>query len=367
MPGPGGGGGSRGGGFGGGSFGGGRGGGGFGGGSFGGTFGGSNNGGSFGGHHHGHHHHGPVFVGRGWRGYGYGGGLGGGCFTVVVIGLFIFFGLIWFLGEPSQVTVNGEQIYIGQNGVLYDEATMQKYADEKYQQYFGDSSAYEDNVLLVFLTNEEADGYYTIAWVGDNIDYSISEMFGEYSEYGDALYQHINTDYFGYSLDTDFARVIDEMTSSIETLGLESSFVSESDKTTVPASKFVNLTGFELTADIVDKALADFTAKTGIPCVIVVDYAERVFGGGNQSVTQIIPGVSAEAVTTDGNSGQVTVTDNNEKVVAVRDLSVSTIAIVVLGIMAVIGVTVAVIFMRTKKKNNAKKDDAPKNDMPWEL
>ena len=350
MPGPGGGGGSRGGGFGGGSFGGGRGGGGFGGGSFGGTFGGSNNGGSFGGHHHGHHHHGPVFVGRGWRGYGYGGGLGGGCFTVVVIGLFIFFGLIWFLGEPSQVTVNGEPIYIGQNGVLYDEATMQKYADEKYQQYFGTSSAYEDNILLVFLSNEAADGYYTIAWIGDNIDYSISEMFGEYSEYGDALYQHINTDYFGYSLDTDFARVIDEMTSSIETLGLESSFVSESDKTTVPASKFVNLTSFELTADIVDKALADFTAKTGIPCVVVVDYAERVFGG-SENVGEIITSASAQGTVTES---------KNEKVVAVRQLSVSSVAIVVLGVMAVIGVAAAVIFMRSRKKNDNK------NDMPWE-
>lgn len=349
MPGPGGSG-RGGGGFGGGSFGGGSGGG-FGGGTFGGTFGGSNNGGSFGGHHHGHHHHGPVFFGRGWRGYGYGGGLGGGCFTVVVIGLFIFFGLIWFLGEPSQVTVNGEQIYVDQNGVFYDEAALQKYADRKYRQYFGTSSAYEDNILLVFLTNEEADGYYTIAWVGDNIDYSISEMFGEYSEYGDALYQHINTDYFGYSLDTDLARVIDDMTKSVEALGLESSFVSESDRTTVPASGFVNMTSFDLTADIVDKSLSDFTAKTGIPCVIVVDYAERVFGG-SENVGEIIPSASA----------QVSVTESkNEKVVAVRAFSFSTMVIAVLGIMAVIGFIGAVVFMRTKKKSNA-----PKNDMPWE-
>ncbi len=360
MPGPGGGG-RGGGGFGGGSFGGGSRGGSFGGGGGGfggGSFGGHHNGGSFGGHHHHghHHHHGPVFFGRRWGAYGYGGGFGGGCFSLVVIGLFIFFGLIWFFGEPSQVTVNGEPNYIGQSGVVYDEGTMQDYADEKYQQYFGTSSAYEDNILLVFLTNEAADGYYTIAWVGDNIDYSINAMFGEYSEYGDALYQHINTDYFGYSLDTDFARVIDEMTKSIEALGLTSSFVGESDKSAVAESKFVNLTGFELTADVVDSALNNFTAKTGIPCVTVVDYAERVFGGG-ENVGEIIPSVSA----------QVTVTENNtEKVVAVRELSVNTIAITVLGIMAVISFTVAVIFMRTKKKSNEKEGGGSKNDMPWE-
>ena len=63
MPGPGGGGGS--------------GGGGFGGGSFGGNFGGSHNGGSFSGSHNGYHRHGTVHIGRGWRGYGYGGGCGG--------------------------------------------------------------------------------------------------------------------------------------------------------------------------------------------------------------------------------------------------------------------------------------------------
>ena len=363
MPGPGGGGGSRGGSFGGGSFGGGsRGGGGFGGGSFGGNFGGSHNNGGFGGHHHGHHHHhhGPVFFGRGWRGYGYGGGFGGGCFSVVVIGMFVLFGLIW-LFAPGEVTINGQPVYIGESGIVYDEATMQDYANDKYEQYFGTSSAYEDNILLVFLANEAADGYYTIAWVGDNIDYSINEMFGEYSEYGAALSRFISTDYFGYSLDTDFARVIDEMTSSIEALGLESSFVSDSDKTNVPASRLVNLTGFDLTADVVDTALNNFTAETGIPCVVVIDYVERVFGV-DESIGQVVSGVSAQ------DSARVTVTEGkNEKVVAVRALSLSTVAIAVLGIMAVIGLTVAVMFKVRKKKTNPQKEKSKEEKPPWEL
>ena len=40
---------------------------------------------------------------------------------------------------------------------MYDEATMQDYANDKYMQYFCTSSAVEDNILLVFLTNEACD------------------------------------------------------------------------------------------------------------------------------------------------------------------------------------------------------------------
>ena len=346
MPGPGGGGGS--------------GGGGFGGGSFGGNFGGSHNGGSFSGSHKGYHRHGTVHIGRGWRGYGYGGGCGGNLITVLLVGLFILFAGLYAFFPDEGINLNGDE--------MYSESVMQDYANEKYKQYFGSASAYEDNILLVFLSNEEADGYYTIAWVGDNIDYSINEMFGEYGEYGSALSDNINTDYFGYSLDTDLARVIDEMTKSIEALGLESSFVSESDRTTVPASEFVNLTGFDLTADVVDAALNNFTAKTGIPCVIVADYAERVFGVYEEDVTVVIPGSSVQAVTPDGNSAQATVSQSNTgKVVSVRELSLSTVAIAVLGIMAVIGLTVAVTIRVIKKKTNPQKEKSKEEKPPWEL
>ena len=336
MPGPGGGG-RGGGGFGGGSFGGGsRGGfsGGAGGGFGGGSFGGHNNGGSFGGHHHHHHHHGPVFFGRRWGGYGYGGGFFGGCSSLLFIVVFLAFMVAFILIPDEGITVD-----FG-NGGGYNEATMQQYADDKYQQYFGTSSAYEDNILLVFLANEAADGYYTIAWVGDNIDYSINSMFGEYSEYGDALYQYINADYFGYSLDTDLARVVDEMTKKIEGLGLSSSFVSESDRITVPASEFVNLTSFDLTADVVDSALNNFTAKTGIPCVIVVDYVERVFTKADNSSEQ--NNVSAELPTD------------------------SAIIIFALVSVALVGIVVALVIAFKGGNKTKTKKEAPKNDMPWE-
>ena len=344
MAGPGGGGGSRGGGgFGGGSFGGGsRGGsGGFGGGSFGGShggsFGGSHNGGSFGGHHgghfggHHHHHHGPHFWGPRRRVY-VGGGFGGGCFSIVFIYIFVLFLALWLLLPNEGVTINfGEED-------MYNEATMQDYANDKYMQYFGSSSAVEDNILLVMLTNEACDGYYTIAWVGDNISDEINNMFGEYTEYGEALYNNVD-EYFSYSLDSDLADVIETMTNHITDLGLSSSFYWESDRSNLTESKFVNMTSMDLTTEIVYKALTNFTDKTGIPMVVVVDSAEKVFG----------------AVTTTDNT--VTVEPAIPKI---NSTMIITIAVIIVFFVVMGG-----IFIWTNKSKNKTKD--PKEETPpWE-
>ena len=295
MAGPGGG--SRGGGFSGGSFGGGGrssgggfsgGGSGFGGGSFGG--GPRPSGGGFGGgphhtppppHHHRPHfggwYHRPVFVG-----YGRG---GSGCGVAVILAVFaIFFIAAMFMGEVSYEFTEGQYEYIDYE--LYDEATMQKYADDNYKDFFSESAAPEDNILLVFLTNEACDGYYTIAWVGDNIKRDISDMFGEYSEYGWSLESRINVNYYGYSLDTDLAAVVEDMTGYITDLGYESSFVSDSAQGDAIASRLENRTSLALTESVVNSALADFTDKTGIPCIILVDDAEDVFYTGEETVTE---------------------------------------------------------------------------------
>ena len=354
MAGPGGGGGSRGGGgFGGGSFGGGsRGGGGFGGGSFGGShggsFGGSHNGGSFGGshggsfgghHHHGphHHHHGPFFWGPRRRVY-VGGGFGG-CFTVIVVVLFFLFGAFWLLAPNEGVTITWGDEAI--NGIVYDEGTMQDYANEKYQKYFGNTSAVEDNILLVMLTNEACAGYYTIAWVGDNVDYSINEMFGEYTEYGDALYNNVD-EYFGYSLDTDLAEVVKEMTQHIENLGFSSSFNFESDRSNLADPKFVNMTTMDLTAEVVNSALQEFTDKTGIPMVIVVDSAEKVFGADDSNV--------------------VTTPQPQVSVPKINSTMLITIAVVVVFLVVMGGIFLWTNKSKSKTKTNNTKEETP----PWE-
>ena len=293
MPGPGGG--SRGGGFGGGSFGsGGSRGGGFGGGSFG--------GGGFGGHHHGHHHHHyhrPFFY-RPYRygGYGYGGGgcLGGllGIFLVpIVMLMFVIMMLVGSLGSAFSNVLSGGKI-------SYDEPEMENYANIQYAKEFGNSSAYEDNILIVFLTDEEAEGYYTIAWVGYNIANEINGMFGnEYTEFGVQMLAEI-PDYHQYSLSRNLATVIDNMTKKITRLGLDSSFIENSDKSEMTKSHLTNHSNLEMSEETVNRALDDFTEATDIPIVIVVDDIDNVFdktiGVGDILTVVIALGIGGYAI-----------------------------------------------------------------------
>ncbi len=389
MPGPGGG--SSGGGFSGGSFGGGGGfsggGRGFGGGSFGGG-----NHGSFGGghhhtppphrpHHHGPHFHGPFFGGWGWGRRRYTGG--GGCVTGLIIGLFIlFFAISVFVPDGTTINFGDEPVSAVPEGyVEYDEGTMQDFANDNYKYHFSDYENYENNILLVFLTNEACDGYYTIAWVGDNIRAEINEMFSEYTEYGQALSNHINQSYYAYSLDTDLTAVIKEMTGSITDLGLDSSFNSETASYEKPSSKLDNATDLEMNSELVDAALAVFTEKTGIPCVIVVDSAEKVFGGASENEYYSFDGyeggsVSEEPVSAlEGSASDIAIIGGADGPTQISVGSgVSYVFIIVAVLLAIVALG---LFLRIKKgnklteeasegKNNgssAGKDEKP----PWEL
>ena len=362
MPGPGGGG-SNGGGFSGGSFGGGGfsgGGRGFGGGSFG----GQNNGGSFGGnHHHGHHHHhhggffGMPFFGR--RRVYYGGGCGGGIVTIVFLLVFAF---LWF---------NGTTEYSFSDAIVYSEAGMQDYADARYQEIFGDDKGYEDNILLVFLANEEADGYYTIAWVGDNIKSEINEMFGEYTEYGEAMNQYINTDYYAYTLDNNLADVVRAMEKSIVDANLGISFRSDTVDAPEKISRLVNYTEFDISKEVVNDAVTSFREATGIPLVIVVDMAENVFGGGNQAVTTVVPGDDLIIENNNSQAGNATQADVDMEFDenAFHERSIARKKTIITGIVLLLipwAIIVVVIVMWIKKYPYKKKVDESKNDMPWE-
>lgn len=188
---------------------------------------------------------------------------------LVLIVVVLLFGTV---GSAFTNLVNGGQI-------KYDETKFQAYADKQYAAEFGSSTAYEDNLLIVFLANEDADGYYTIAWVGDNIKSEINELFGnEYTAFGRAMTNSVNESYYAYSLDSNLASVVDAMTDTVLALGLDSSFYSETSHTGAPSSHVTNYTDLSITAETVNRALEEFTEQTGIPAVIVVDSMETVFG-----------------------------------------------------------------------------------------
>lgn len=256
MPGPGGG--SRGGGF--------RGGGGFSGGFRGGSSGGFSGGGNMGGFRpSGFHYHRPF---RPFMGFGYRRPMG--CGSGVIIGIFVLFLLIYIFLPSGGGTYESEEITSGGRTYLYSEEEFQDFADREYQQAFGDSACYEGNILLAILTNDEADDYFAIAWVGDEIDPQVREMFGGYTELGEEMNRYVNGTYYAYSLDSDLAAVVEAMTDHV-TAASGKQALSDSD------AAFWNYTDLDLSGDTVTVALQEFKEGTGIPMVIVVESLEEVF------------------------------------------------------------------------------------------
>ena len=169
---------------------------------------------------------------------------------------------------------------VANGGIIsYDEAVFQQYADDQYAAAFSSYSNYENNLLIVFLANEEADGYYAIAWIGDNVQQDINYMFGdEGTTFGRVVQGAINREYYAYSLDSNLASVMYQMGTRIEALGLESSFRTQKPSENSPTSHLVNRSSLSMTEETVNEALEDFTERTDIPAVIVVDTMENVFG-----------------------------------------------------------------------------------------
>ena len=269
MPGPGGGshggGGSRGGG-------GGFSGGGFSGGSHGGGFNGGFNHHPGGGHrppHHGGYYHGPHFGGGWYRRPRY---PGGGCFPVLI------FVVLFIIGGFLSLFPSNNVEYIDSNDGIYDENIFQDYANEQYEKEFGKTSAYEDNILLVFLTEDETYyDYYYIAWVGDHIATDINYMFGnEYTELGTAIENAINANSYKYSLDSNIAQVVEYMKNEIVAMNTESSFICDEENAGY-VSHLTNNTFIEMTEVTVNTALQSFTEETGIPIVVVVEDIDEVF------------------------------------------------------------------------------------------
>lgn len=303
---------------GGGSHGGGGHGGGFGGGSRGGGFSGGSRGGTGGGPRGGGF--GPRGYGRprryGWYGRPYFGprffgprfGYGGGCFssligfviftvviTLVFAGLIIgmLSNLVTAIGYSMTGRVNGQEVTYAEK-VIYNEDTFERYADDAYAQVFSSTrqTGYENNLLLVVTVNPDCNEYYYIAWVGNNISYSVNMMLGnEDTQLGRIMARNINVNNYRYSLSGNLANVVDELTSSVIGTAGGTCFRQPPTETTPDIHYIENRSGLEIDAQTINAEMAVFTEQTGIPFVIVVCDAGDVFS------IEKIPTVDGQEIT----------------------------------------------------------------------
>lgn len=237
-------------------------------------------GGPYGGFGPGYHR--PQRYGGGCLG---GGCLGGGCLSAVFMPIILIVFLLAISGavfrsctaEPHSDSILQSNTGQYEETYEYDELAFQDYADAQYAAEFGDSTAYEDNLLIVFLTAEDYYDFYYIAWVGDHIVTDINYMFGnEETELGQAIGSNINATSYKYSLDSELARVVETMTQEIVAKELNTSFSCDEDHVQVE-SHLTNKTEIPMTEETVNEALKEFTETTGIPAVIVVEDMEDVF------------------------------------------------------------------------------------------
>lgn len=256
-----------------------------GGGGRGGFHGGGGFGGGRGGFHGGHYHR--PFMGGFW-GFGpryYGGGCLGGLISMALAP--IIFGILAVVLLISVVFSGISEISQG-GTVRYNEQALQAYADGQYAEIFADS-AYEDNILLVVLTEDEnAYDYYYIAWVGDHIAGEVHWLFGDDRSYlGRVMDSNISDTNYTYSLDSDLGRVITAMAQEMQEMALPSNHICQEDRSQAP-SRLYNYTALPMTEETVNYALEQFTSRTGIPCSIVVADMEDVFDRGLSGGTIIM-------------------------------------------------------------------------------
>ena len=174
---------------------------------------------------------------------------------------------------------------------IYNENALQDYANEQYNAIFGSSDAYEDNILLVILA--EDDEYYDyayIAWVGDHIDMKITDMFGnEYKKFGYSVNAHLGVSSYKYSIGKNIAQIVKDMEGEVTSAGLSSSFYCNEQRT-LPPVQFVNNTEMDISLEMIQGSVSSFTENTGIPMAVVVEDMGDVFRktGGFASILPVI-------------------------------------------------------------------------------
>lgn len=156
---------------------------------------------------------------------------------------------------------------------VYDEGALQDYANKQYAVAFGNTDDYELNILLVFTVYDDYNGYETIAFVGDDLDSKITNMYGnEYTEYGIAVMANMSSNY-QYSISKNLASIVDTMAD-------KTAQYSQNDDESIDTSfsRLINDSSLSINDQTVNKALVAFTEKTGINIAIAVADGADVFG-----------------------------------------------------------------------------------------
>lgn len=158
----------------------------------------------------------------------------------------------------------------------YDEATMQDYAHRQYAEIFADAGGLEDNILIVFLVDDDNTQYHCTAVVGDHVADSIYDMFcGDESQLAQAVSSSVS-EYYAHSLDRCLCKAMSIMSESfVDDRWLFSVWCEESNVGV--ESRLINRTDLPINQSMVDGSLLSFADEVGVPVVILVEDSKDVF------------------------------------------------------------------------------------------
>lgn len=205
-----------------------------------------------------------------------GGGFFGGLFAALLFPIIIIFiAAIFLISSIFSVFTTAAQ-----GGKLtYDEETFQAYANEQYAEQFYGKGAYEDNLLIVFAATEDRTYYEYLVWAGNHLKDDTYETAKGTTVFEDAIENNIeNGELFKFSIDNDLPNVVEDMTSALEGKEIFEKTCKDTEHVGEKSSLVINKTSdLTISEDDINQALEEFTQKTEIPVVIIIEDAEEIF------------------------------------------------------------------------------------------
>ena len=235
--------------------------------------------------------HGGFGGGGGFHGGGFGGGgfhrgprmggfwmfgprfyYGGGCLGWI-LGPIIMLIVLVALMIAIIISLIGS---IGQKTVAYNEDTFENYLFDVYDQEFLGKDGYEDKIVLAVLTYDDHVEYRYMAMTGHHLP---SEFYtATRGDRSSALTRAMNRNMEGSSgYENKLARNLEGVVNDLTSYLGEVTFTC-SETHISGTSHLRNDSTLSISEELVNAALAQFTATTGAEMVIVVDEAAEVFG-----------------------------------------------------------------------------------------
>ncbi|MBQ3254034.1 MAG: hypothetical protein IJA65_05695 [Acholeplasmatales bacterium] len=191
-----------------------------------------------------------------------------GIIFLIAFTLFFIGGFIFMFNQ-----ISGDLFKDGK--AVYNKNKMNEYLKTNYENEFKSSAAYEDNIIFIFLYNEEYNDYSYDFYTGYDISTSVYNYLGNYS-ITSIIERYFEVSNYEGDIEKNLSKIMNEITIKLDE---EFDGYLKCDHTNDEyISKFTNNSNSELDSTKIEESLKDFTDTTRLSIVMVVDTMENVFG-----------------------------------------------------------------------------------------